>query len=127
MKRIVTEKQPFERLEVHKNDLIRLFGVSWQTNTNDKGYFQKSPQLLTFKYNQFKLRILNEKVNTETTTVYRCGSLIDLCRGPHVRNTGRIKAFALTKVGLFPFFFKNFIDRNQNTFCFKECLGLLGR
>ncbi len=58
---------------------------------------------LIFKYNQFKLRILNEKVNTPTTTVYRCGPLIDLCRGPHVRSTGRIKAFALTKVSLLLF------------------------
>lgn len=43
------------------------------------------------------MRILNEKVTTDTTTVYRCGSLIDLCRGPHVRNTGRIKAMKVTK------------------------------
>merc|ERR1719342_1090542 len=33
----------------------------------------------------------------ETTTVYRCGPLIDLCRGPHVRHTGKIKAFSVTK------------------------------
>ncbi len=37
------------------------------------------------------------KVNTPTTTVYRCGPLIDLCRGPHVRHTGKIKGFKLTK------------------------------
>ncbi len=36
-------------------------------------------------------------MNTPTTTVYRCGPLIDLCRGPHVRHTGKIKAFKLTK------------------------------
>ena len=30
----------------------------------------------------------------------RCGPLIDLCRGPHVRHTGKIKAMAVTKVGL---------------------------
>ena len=27
----------------------------------------------------------------------RCGPLIDLCRGPHVRHTGKVKAFAVTK------------------------------
>ncbi len=74
MKRGANEKQPFERLEINKEDLLRLFG-----------------------YNKFKVRILNEKVNTPTTTVYRCGPLIDLCRGPHVRHTGKIKAFKLTK------------------------------
>lgn len=50
------------------------------------------------QYNPFKLRILDEKVKTETTTIYRCGPLIDLCRGPHVRHTGRVKAFKVTKV-----------------------------
>lgn len=53
-----------------------------------------------FGYNQFKVRILNEKVLTEKTTVYRCGPLIDLCRGPHVRHTGKVKALKVTKVGL---------------------------
>uniref|UniRef100_A0AAR2KY62 threonine--tRNA ligase n=1 Tax=Pygocentrus nattereri TaxID=42514 RepID=A0AAR2KY62_PYGNA len=62
-----------------------------------------SLQLLKFDdeeaqaYNKFKCRILNEKVTTPTTTVYRCGPLIDLCRGPHVRNTGKIKALKIHK------------------------------
>lgn len=74
MKSIVKDKQPFERLEMKKEDLLEMF-----------------------KYNEFKLRILNEKVTTPTTTVYRCGPLIDLCRGPHVRHTGKIKALKVTK------------------------------
>ncbi|XP_060522679.1 threonine--tRNA ligase 1, cytoplasmic isoform X2 [Cylas formicarius] len=74
MKNIAKEKQPFERLEMKKEDLLEMF-----------------------KYNPFKVRILNEKVNTPTTTVYRCGPLIDLCRGPHVRHTGKIKALKVTK------------------------------
>uniref|UniRef100_A0A8V5H024 threonine--tRNA ligase n=1 Tax=Melopsittacus undulatus TaxID=13146 RepID=A0A8V5H024_MELUD len=48
-------------------------------------------------YNKFKCRILNEKVTTPTTTVYRCGPLIDLCRGPHVRHTGKIKTIKIHK------------------------------
>ncbi|KAG5675599.1 hypothetical protein PVAND_005491 [Polypedilum vanderplanki] len=74
IKKIVKEKQPFERLEMKKSDLLKMF-----------------------EYNEFKKRILNEKVDTETTTVYRCGPLIDLCRGPHVRHTGKIKAMKVTK------------------------------
>ena len=31
------------------------------------------------------------------TTVYKCGPLIDLCMGPHVPNTGKVKAFAAVK------------------------------
>lgn len=73
-KEIIKERQPFERLEVSKDVLLDMF-----------------------KYNKFKCRILNEKVDTPTTTVYRCGSLIDLCKGPHVRHTGKIKAMKLFK------------------------------
>lgn len=75
IKQICKEKQPFERLEMTKDELREMFA-----------------------YNQFKLRIINEKIDTDKTTVYRCGSLIDLCRGPHVRNTGKIKAIKVTKV-----------------------------
>lgn len=74
VKSIVKEKQPFERLEMKKEDLLEMF-----------------------KYNKFKQRILNEKVTTPTTTVYKCGPLIDLCRGPHIRHTGKVKALAVTK------------------------------
>uniref|UniRef100_H3BH99 threonine--tRNA ligase n=2 Tax=Latimeria chalumnae TaxID=7897 RepID=H3BH99_LATCH len=73
-KTIIKEKQPFERLEISKETLMEMF-----------------------KYNKFKCRILNEKVNTPSTTVYRCGPLIDLCRGPHVRHTGKIKTFKIYK------------------------------
>uniref|UniRef100_A0A672IGN3 threonine--tRNA ligase n=1 Tax=Salarias fasciatus TaxID=181472 RepID=A0A672IGN3_SALFA len=73
-KTVVKEKQPFERLEISKETLLKMF-----------------------KYNKFKCRILNEKVTTPTTTVYRCGPLIDLCRGPHVRHTGKIKALKIYK------------------------------
>uniref|UniRef100_A0A8D0WPA3 threonine--tRNA ligase n=1 Tax=Sus scrofa TaxID=9823 RepID=A0A8D0WPA3_PIG len=73
-KKIIKEKQAFERLEIKKETLLEMF-----------------------KYNKFKCRILNEKVNTPTTTVYRCGPLIDLCRGPHVRHTGKIKTLKIHK------------------------------
>ena len=73
-KNIVKEKQPFERLVMKKEDLLEMF-----------------------KYNEFKVRILNERITESSTTVYRCGPLIDLCRGPHVRHTGKIKAAKVVK------------------------------
>jgi len=33
-----------------------------------------------------------------STTVYRCGPFIDLCAGPHIPHTGKIKALMITKV-----------------------------
>eukprot|EP00039_Didymoeca_costata_P010775 m.145836 g.145836 ORF g.145836 m.145836 type:complete len:776 (+) comp14958_c0_seq6:47-2374(+) len=73
-KSVTKQKQEFQRLEMKKEDLLEMF-----------------------KYNQFKVRILKERVTTPTTTVYRCGDLIDLCRGPHVRNTGKVKAIEVVK------------------------------
>merc|ERR1711962_359513 len=74
IKDIVKQNQDFVRLEMGKEKLMRMFS-----------------------YNPFKMRILEEKVTTPTTTVYRCGPLIDLCLGPHVRHTGKIKSLSVTK------------------------------
>ncbi|XP_066466396.1 threonine--tRNA ligase, mitochondrial isoform X2 [Tiliqua scincoides] len=73
-KRIIQEKHPFERLEVSREGLVELF-----------------------KHNRFKLQVINQKIHSPTATVYRCGTLIDLCRGPHVRHTGQIRALKLLK------------------------------
>lgn len=33
----------------------------------------------------------------DETTVYRCGDLIDLCRGPHIRHTGCVEVMKVVK------------------------------
>jgi threonyl-tRNA synthetase len=51
-----------------------------------------------FETNQYKQHIIRDKIPDGTyTTVYRCGPLIDLCLGPHVPNTGRIKSFKVLR------------------------------
>jgi threonyl-tRNA synthetase len=45
----------------------------------------------------YKVEILNEIAPGEVITAYRQGSFIDLCRGPHIIHTGRIKAIKLLK------------------------------
>ena len=71
----IKEKQPFERLTLSKEDLLEMF-----------------------KSNKYKQHIIKDKIPDGTdTTVYRCGPLIDLCRGPHVPHTGRIKSFKIMK------------------------------
>jgi len=69
------QKQPFVRLELEKEEAKDMF-----------------------RDNPFKLEIINNKVpDGARCTAYRCGPLIDLCRGPHVPNTGAIKAMSVTK------------------------------
>ena len=71
--RIIKERQKFERLEMSKEQLLEMFA-----------------------YNPYKVHFIKEKVG-EKSTVYRCGPLIDLCLGPHIANTGKIKSFKVTK------------------------------
>lgn len=74
-KKAIKQKQPFERLVCTKEELLRMFA-----------------------YNKYKVTLIQRKVPDGTsTTVYRCGPLIDLCLGPHIPTTGRIKAFKVIK------------------------------
>jgi threonyl-tRNA synthetase len=71
------EKQPFQRLDLDKPTLLEMF-----------------------KYSKYKVHFINDKIpDGGSTTVYRCGPLIDLCTGPHILHTGRIKSFSVMKVG----------------------------
>ncbi|OAF64313.1 hypothetical protein A3Q56_07932, partial [Intoshia linei] len=69
------EKQPFERLELSKEQLLELFS-----------------------YNKYKTKFIDEKV-TGKSTVYRCGTFIDFCRGPHIPNNKLIGSICIYKSG----------------------------
>jgi threonyl-tRNA synthetase len=45
----------------------------------------------------YKLEVIRD-LGVEKVSLYTQGSFTDLCRGPHVPSTGKIKAFCLTKV-----------------------------
>ncbi|KAJ5172910.1 hypothetical protein N7492_005503 [Penicillium capsulatum] len=70
--KIFKEKQSFDRLEVTKENLKKMFS-----------------------YSKYKLHYIDKLVTGEKSTVYRCGTLVDLCRGPHIQNTGKIKVFRI--------------------------------
>eukprot|EP00918_Siedleckia_nematoides_P095092 GHVU01208774.1.p1 GENE.GHVU01208774.1~~GHVU01208774.1.p1 ORF type:complete len:305 (+),score=85.36 GHVU01208774.1:344-1258(+) len=74
-KRICEERQPFERLDISKEDALELF-----------------------KENPFKAALISSKVpEGAATSVYRNGPFVDLCRGPHVANSSQVRAFAVEK------------------------------
>ncbi len=75
MARIVAAKMPFVREEV--------------TRQEAKAIFKDEP---------YKLELIDEFPEGETITVYRHGEFVDLCRGPHVEETGKIGAFKLLSV-----------------------------
>jgi threonyl-tRNA synthetase len=50
------------------------------------------------KGEDYKVEIIRELPAGEDISVYGQGDWMDLCRGPHVPSTGKLKAFKLTKV-----------------------------
>ena len=46
----------------------------------------------------YKAQIIEAIPESEPITLYRQDNFIDLCRGPHVPSTGKLKAFKLTKL-----------------------------
>ncbi len=47
---------------------------------------------------EYKAKIIADIPEGEVLSLYRQGDFEDLCRGPHVPSTGRLKAFKLTKL-----------------------------
>jgi len=72
----VSRNQPFERLVVSRDEAKKIFLDMNET---------------------YKLEIL-EDLDENTVSLYRHGDFIDLCRGPHIPDTGYLKAFKLTSV-----------------------------
>uniref|UniRef100_A0A8C1PDV5 threonine--tRNA ligase n=1 Tax=Cyprinus carpio TaxID=7962 RepID=A0A8C1PDV5_CYPCA len=73
---IMKDKQPFERLEISKETLLEMFKDVCFLHTD---------------------AIKPHSVMNYYSSSHRCGPLIDLCRGPHVRHTGKIKALKIYK------------------------------
>ena len=76
MKELAKEKLVFERKEISKKDAINYF-----TEKNDP----------------YKLELL-ENLEDGNITFYTQGNFTDLCRGPHIPDTGHIKAVKLTSI-----------------------------
>jgi threonyl-tRNA synthetase len=47
---------------------------------------------------EYKARIIEDLPEGEEITLYRQGEFVDLCRGPHVPDTGKLGEFKLTKL-----------------------------
>ena len=76
MARIVKENAPLKRREVARAEAIALF--------RERG-------------EPYKVELL-EGMEDDTVTVYEQGEFADLCRGPHLTSTGKLKAFKLLSV-----------------------------
>ena len=76
MQELAKQKQTYSRREVSKQEAIDFF---------------------TQKGDEYKLELINELEDGEIT-FYESGTFTDLCRGPHLPNTGQIKAIKLLSI-----------------------------
>lgn len=70
---IIKADLPIQRLEMSKDEAIR--------------FFQKRGEL-------FKVEILKQ-IEDQEVSLYRQGDFVDLCRGPHVGSTGKVRVLKL--------------------------------
>ncbi len=77
MQDIIKSDFPIERLVYSKKDAVKLF----------KDYSEP-----------YKVELINDLPAGSVISCYKQGDFIDLCRGPHLPSTGKIKAFKLTSV-----------------------------
>ncbi len=77
MKRIIKENLPLERKVLSREEAIR--------------FFQE-------REDRFKVEIIEDLPEDETITIYQQGEFVDLCRGPHLPSTGKVKVFKLMSI-----------------------------
>jgi len=76
MKELVRKNLPFQKKILKKEEAIELF--------------KKKGEI-------YKVELL-EDIQEDRVTIYQQGEFIDLCRGPHIPSTGKIRAFKLLSV-----------------------------
>lgn len=76
MKEIVKSRLPFRRKVMSRDEAIRYFEETGET---------------------YKVELI-ESIDADEVSLYSQGEFTDLCRGPHIPNSGHVKAFKLMKV-----------------------------
>ncbi len=77
MNAIVKQNLPIERLEMSREEAVNFF--------KSKG-------------EHYKAEIIESIPSNEALSLYKQGDFVDLCRGPHVPSTSKLKAFKLMKL-----------------------------
>lgn len=74
MKKIIKSNLPITRIEVSRDEAVKMM----------KGFSET-----------YKVELIEALPNDAKITLYKQGAFTDLCRGPHLPSTGKIKAFKL--------------------------------
>lgn len=77
MHKIVSEGIPLERIEVSREEALKIFADAGEV---------------------YKIELIEKFPDATNITIYKQGEFMDLCSGPHVPSTNKIKAFKLQSV-----------------------------
>jgi len=77
MEKIVKEDLKLERFELSRNEALDMMSKLGES---------------------YKVELINDLPEDEIISFYKQGEFVDLCAGPHVASTGRVKAFKLLSV-----------------------------
>ena len=77
MKKIIKEDLSIERFELEREEAIKL---------------------MEEKQEPYKVELIKELPEGEVISFYKQGEFVDLCRGPHLPSTGKVKAIKLTSM-----------------------------
>lgn len=77
MNKIVSESIPLERIEATREEALKIFAEAGEV---------------------YKVQLIERFPNATNITIYKQGEFMDLCTGPHVPSTNKIKAFKLQNV-----------------------------
>ncbi|HOA97056.1 MAG TPA: threonine--tRNA ligase [Acetivibrio saccincola] len=77
MQKIIKEDLKLERFTLPRDEAIKLM--------EEKG-------------EKYKVELINDLPEGETISFYKQGEFVDLCAGPHVESTGKVKAYKLLSV-----------------------------
>ena len=78
MLELARQKNTFDRTDISRDDALKFF--------QDKG-------------DEYKIELIEKRGADEALSLYTQGNFVDLCKGPHIPDTGKIKAIKLMKVG----------------------------
>ncbi|EPZ53092.1 threonine--tRNA ligase [Alicyclobacillus acidoterrestris] len=77
MKKIIAADYPIEREVISRDDALKMFRE---------------------REDRFKVELIEDLPADTTITIYKQAEFVDLCRGPHLPSTGRIKVFQLQNI-----------------------------
>ncbi|MBN2453244.1 MAG: threonine--tRNA ligase [Candidatus Omnitrophica bacterium] len=90
--------EPFEPEDLDKIEkkMLEIIRADYKFEKSELSK-EEAAKIFKKRGEKYKLELIKE-IPGEKVTVYKDGDFIDLCRGPHIESTGRVRAFKLLSI-----------------------------